>query len=196
MCKKIYYENRKSVPKKDQWKLNAMYKSTKEWEKDYQTVTEEIPKLRSFKGKLKTPQKLLACFKELSSTFRKLEKLYVYSSHKYSEDVSNSHSLSLMKKAEHLYNNFIQAISFIDPELIKLPSAELKKIAKLPEFKDYDLDLKRLILRKKHILSDQEEALLSKVSMLSSDPENIFSALDNADLDLGEIKDEKGKTIR
>lgn len=52
---------------------------------------------------------------------------------------------------------------------------------------------KRYILKKlkdkKHILSEEMEAVLAKVSEIAKGPENIFSMFNNADVDFGKIAD-------
>ncbi len=193
MSSKYYHSSRAKVPIKDQWDLSVMYKSAKEWDKDFQTIKKWLPGIKKFPGTLKSANKILECFLLVDKISRLLEKLYVYAYHKYSTDLSNNQANSETKRAEHLYNLFVQEIAFIQPELTKLPDAKIKTLIADKKFVDYKIDLKKIILKKKHILSDAEEKVLSKASLISSDPENIFSALDNVDLKFEKVKDAKGK---
>lgn len=195
MPKNIYFNDRKKVPAADQWDLSRMYKNTAIWQKEFQKISLEVPKLSRFKGKLKNPATILQCFDAISATQRVIEKLYVFASHYSAEDLSNNESNTLTQKAQLLYSQFAQTISFQAPELTKLPDAILKKLLKDKKFNNYKKELHLLIVKKKHILSDAEENIISRAGRLFSAPDSIFSALDNIDLDYGNIVD-KGKKIK
>ncbi|MGL5831008.1 MAG: oligoendopeptidase F [Candidatus Altimarinota bacterium] len=86
-------------------------------------------------------------------------------------------------------------MSYFLPELTKNSADFLNKLVKNPKFHLYKLDLQQIIKNKKHILSDSEEAILAHTAQLSGIPENVFSALDNADLTFDSITNEKGKKV-
>lgn len=60
---------------------------------------------------------------------------------------------------------------------------------------DHDYALRQLIKMKKHILSEKEEKLLAMGGEVYSQFQNIFSMIDNADIQLGEVEDGKGGKI-
>jgi oligoendopeptidase F len=195
----MYYEKRQDVPQQDRWDLSHLYKTDKAgflaWEKEFAKTQKELKKLTIYKGKLKTPTTILKAFDHYSATLRVIEKLYVFASHHYSTDLTNSENSSLQKKAEHLYAQFGQTMSYFLPELTKNSADFLNKLVKNPKFQLYKLDLQQIIKNKKHILSDSEEAILAHTAQLSGIPENVFSALDNADLTFDSINNEKGKKV-
>lgn len=195
----MYYEKRQDVPLKDRWDLSPLYKTDASgfaaWEKEFAKTQKELKKLTIYKGKLKNATTILKAFDHYTATLRVIERLYVFASHHYSTDITNSNNSALQKKAEHLYAQFGQTMSYFLPELTKNSEAFLKGLAKNSKFKLYKLDLQQIIKNKKHILSDSEEAILAHTSQLSGIPENVFSALDNADLTFQSIKDEKGKEL-
>lgn len=195
MTKIFYFDDRKKVPATDQWDLSRMYKNTTIWQKEFQKISQEVPKLSRFKGKLKNAATILQCFEAISATQRVIEKLYVFASHYNAVDLSNDESNTLTQKAQLLFNQFAQAVSFQAPELTKLSDAFLKKLLKDKKFTNYKKELHLLIVKKKHILSDAEENILSRAGRLFSGPDSIFSALDNIDLDYGTIEDH-GKEIK
>ncbi len=63
----------------------------------------------------------------------------------------------------------------------------------LKNLRHYDFMLRELIRSKKHVLSAKEERLLSMTGELSGAPKDIFTMLNNADLQFGSIKNEHGK---
>lgn len=191
-----FYSSRSAVSKTDRWDLEKMYSNYSSWKKDFQKVVQEITKLAKFKGKLKNPKNILSCYNETYAAQRILEHVYVYASHLSSVDLSDAKANSMKKKVQDLFNNFAQAVSFISPEMVKLSTAKLQKMASSKQFKNFRKDLEQLILKKKHILSDVEENLLAKSAQLFAGPGNIFNALDNVDLNYGEVKTPEGKKVK
>lgn len=184
---------RKEVKEKNQWNLKKMFKTQKDFDKAFAEAEKDIVKVLEFRGKLKSKTSILKCFTLTSQICRKLEYVYVYASLKHSEDLSNNTYGSLYKKVQALYASFSSAVSFVDPELLKLSDEKLKVFAKDKDFKVHKLHLKSLIKQKKHLLSDAEEAILAKGAEIYSGPYNIFSTMDNVCIDFGEIKTLFGK---
>ncbi len=195
MKKNIYFDDRREVPQADQWDLSRMYSSTAKWQKDFLKISREVPKLSRFKGKLKNATAILQCFEAISATQRIIEKLYVFASHYNAVDLANDESNTLVQKSQLLFNQFAQTISFQAPELSKLSDTFLKKLLKDKKFTNYRKEIHLLIVKKKHILSDVEENIVSRAGRLFSGPDSIFSALDNVDLDYGTV-DDKGKKVK
>ncbi|MCC7432558.1 oligoendopeptidase F [Candidatus Peregrinibacteria bacterium] len=193
---KHYYDSRKNVPVEHRWKLEKMYKSHTDWEKHFKQTEKLIAPLAKYKGKLKSPKIILDFFENVSSVQRPIEKLYVYASHLSSIDLSDHQPQILVQKAQNLYTKFAETVSFQGPELVKIPDGQIKKMIASPSFKGYHRELQAILLKKKHILSDAEEALLSSTSQLFSGPEDIYSALDNVDLDYGEVEGPDGKPMK
>lgn len=193
---KYYYDSRDSVPLEHRWKLEKMYKSRVEWEKDFQIAAKKIHPLARFKGKLKSAKIILEFFENVSSVQRSIEKIYVYASHLSSVNLSDHHAQILVQKAQNLYTKFAETVSFQGPELVKLPDSQIKKMIASKAFYGYRREMRALLLKKKHILSDAEETLLSSTSQLFSGPEDIFSALDNVDLEYGEVQNANGEMVK
>ena len=114
----------------------------------------------------------------------------------YNEDITNTSSLKLLDKAENLSIKFNQNTSFYDPLLLELEYKDIEKMYKeYPLLKEYKIHYKKAFRYKKYMLTEQEEALISKLSKAYSDSETIFSTLTDSDIDFGTIKDENDKTI-
>lgn len=193
---KHYYASRSEMPKEHQWQLQKMYRTIAEWEKHYKQAHAEIKPLSVYRGKLKTPTKILAYFKAASAVIRQIEKLYVFASHGSAVDLSNHHLQVLTQKAQNIYTEFSQTVSFQGPELSKLPESMLKKMIASKEFHPYHRELRLVLAKKKHILSDAEEAILSQASKIMTGPDDIFSALDDVDLTFSDVTNEKGEIMK
>ncbi len=193
---KHYFESRAQVPRSHRWKLEKLYKNIPEWEKSFQLTAKKVQPLLKYKGRLRSPSVILEYFQAASTVLRAVEKLYVYASHLSAVDLSNHQAQIITQKAQDLYSKFSQAVSFQGPELTKLSDTVLRKMAISPKFHEFHRELKLIIAKKKHILSDPEEALLSSFSKVFTGPEDIFSALGDVDLNFGEVKDEQGKMLK
>lgn len=192
---KTTFESRAAVPTEHRWKLEKMFKSVADWNKLFAKLQKEIPGLSKYRGKLNKSAQLIEYFEASSDILRQLERLYVYASHWSATDLSDQQAQIITQKAQNLYTNFSQTTSFQSPELSKQPDSYLKNLLKEKRFQLYHRELKLILSKKKHILSNAEENLMSQVGKLFPGPEDIFSALDNVDLTFGKIKDEKGKEV-
>jgi len=190
---KHYFESRQIVPKKDRWQLEQLYKNITEWEKHYVQVGKKVQPLSRFKGRLQKPAVILEYFQKASAVLRQIEKLYVFAGHLSATDLANHHAQVIAQKAQDLYSKFSQATSFLGPELSRLKDDLLRQMAASKNFHEFHRELKLILARKKHILSDGEEGLLSLYSRIFSGPEDIFSSLDNVDMTFADVTDAKGK---
>ncbi len=193
---KLYFDSRSKVPLEDQWKLQKMYSSQASWAKDFQKISALIPPLSKFRGTLKNPTNILRYFQAAAGVKIKIEKLYVYASHGSSVDLSNHQLQILTQKSQNLYIEFSQTVSFQGPELSKLPDAVLKKMINDAKFREFHRELRSVLAKKKHILSDPEEALLSQAGKMFSGPNDIFSALDDVDLTFADTPNAQGKMVK
>ncbi len=188
-----YFDSRKKVPAQHQWRLDTIYKNLDAWQKHFSQVGKMIAPLGRYQGKLKSQPVILEFFQKSSAVLRQIEKLYVYANHLSSVDLSEHHAQIITQKSQDLYSRFSQTVSFQGPELSRLPDSLLKKMSEEQRFHEFHRELKLILAKKKHILGEGEEALLSMFSRIFSGPEDIFSALDSIDLTFGEVKDGQGK---
>ena len=64
-----------------------------------------------------------------------------------------------------------------------------------PELQQYQHFLADLVRRKQHILSSEEERILALSSEVAGSGENIFTMLNNADLEFPAVHDEEGREV-
>ena len=110
---------RNEIDDKYKWDLTLIYKTNKEYDKDYKYVLDNLDKISSFKGKiLKSAKNLYDLFELDEGLTRKIEKLYVYSNMTFDQDTSNSKSQELLGKIRNLYTKYSETVSFVNPELL------------------------------------------------------------------------------
>ncbi|WP_042203383.1 oligoendopeptidase F [Paenibacillus camerounensis] len=186
---------RSEVPAENRWKLEDMFASQDQWDKEYNEVKALIKKASAFQGKLDSANELKACF-ELDDELSQLtERLYVYAHMRQDEDTAAPTYQALTQKAKKLSVEAGEALSFVTPEILSLPVEKLDQFIADPSLSAYTFTLTEMKREKAHVLTKAEEALLAQVGNISQAPQNIFSMLNNADLKFPKIKNEEGKEV-
>ncbi|WP_028546329.1 oligoendopeptidase F [Paenibacillus taiwanensis] len=186
---------RSEVLPEDRWKLEDLFGSQAEWDKEYTLVQQLTEKMKQFQGKLGEASALKACFELEDDISLHTERLYVYANMRHHEDTAEPTHQALAEKSTKLSINVGEAMSFITPEVLALSDEKLDEFIANEELKAYRFTLQEMKRQKAHVLTKQEEALLAQVGNLSKAPESIFSMLNNADMKFPKIKNEKGEEV-
>jgi oligoendopeptidase F len=191
-------KERQEVCKDDCWDLNPLYASFKDWESDYQTLVQEegnpLKKLSSYRHRLHEGALICCeCLQLLMSIDRKLSKLYTYAHLKHHEDVAHEEHKKAEGLARLLYFEFQKISSWIEPELLQLPTATLEGFLKEKLLVPYHVYLQKILRLKPHTLSIAEEELLSLASQPLQTSYQVFSAYNNADIVFENIEDKEGE---
>lgn len=189
---------RNEIEEKFKWNLEDIYENNDEWEKDYNKVQELLPEIEKYKGKVTNSAKnLLELLNILMETQEIISRLYAYAHMKKDEDTREQKYQALFNRAQHISNELDNTKSFIKPELLKMSQEKLNKFMENNEqLKLYKHYLDNIIRQKEHYLSEKEEKILALANDVTQAPENIFSILNNADLEFPVIKDEDNNEVR
>ena len=189
-------KKREEINLEDKWKLEKIYAHEDAWEKDFNILKKESPKLREFAGKLNDKEEILK-YLELNEKVSRLgETLYVYAHMKSDEDTSNQKYQSYMNKIDAFMAEFASYGAFFVPEILALPDGFIKDLIKNDErFKLYEFMLMDILKEKPHILTKEMEELLALASDCLDAPSSIHNMLTNADMTFGNIKDEDGDEV-
>ena len=188
------YSDRLDIPKEYKWDLESIYSNIDEYYKDMESCKKILSDIKEYKGKvLDSADNLLNIMNlnlELEITLDKMTN-YI---HLNSElDTRNGFYDSKLKELMDFYSKLSLDTNFISEELKKLTDSMLDKFIKANSgLKKYEFSLRCTIKNNKHILSLENENLLSNLSPVLDAGESIFSKLDDADSDYGEVLDEHG----
>ena len=150
-----------------------------------------------FKGHLAdNGETLLAAIKKQEELNQILSNIYVYAGLRSFEDLRDSENGARFSRARSINAEFSEAIAFFSPELLAIPEAKLnamvEKTQGLHIYCHYLDEESRL---RAYTLSESEEQLLAMASDPMAGFAEVFSALNNADLNYGEMEDEEGNTV-
>ena len=194
--KETTLKSRNEIREEDKWDIEKIYKSSDDFEKDFEDLKKEAPKLKDFEGKLNDPQNILEYLKYSEKMNRLAEKLYVYSHLKSDEDTANNENQARMSKIDSYMAEFSSYSAYFVPEILSLGEEYIMKaMEEVPELKNYEFLFRDILKEKDHVLTKEMEELLSQVSDCLDAPDAIHNMLSNADMKFNKIKDENGKEV-
>lgn len=188
---------RKDVDNSLKWRLEDIYESDALWEKDFEKAKAHSCEFAKYAGRLgESSEVLLSALKDESRMDFLLEKLYTYAHMRKDEDNGNTLYQGMTDRAMQLSIDASAAASFVEPELAAIAPDELSKWAALPEFENFRFRLLDVDRQRAHTLSKGEERILALAEEPLNGVDNIFTMLNDVDMDFGVVKDENGKETK
>lgn len=178
---------RNQVQEKYKWKIEDLFSSDEEWEKEYGLAIAKIG-FSKYSGKLGDRKILLSFLKENDKFLKQAEKLAIYANMRHDEDARISKYTAYNGKIGMLFSEYAADTAFFEPEMASLVDSYLYSLVEDRDFTDYDYQIKTFIRRKKHVLSEAEEKLIALASETLDTFGETFGMIDNADLPLPEIE--------
>ena len=185
---------RSEVPVENTWNLADMFESDEKWLEEYEALKSVPEKYAAFRGTLgESAKNLLAFFKFDDEMELRITPFYGYASCKGDEDTANSKYQDFRGKAMSVIIAISSAASFATPEIMTIPEEKIDRFYKdEPELLTYKRPLDKILRRKAHVLSPEEEQLLAAAGEMSDAPDNIGSVLRNADMKFPDVVDPDG----
>lgn len=169
------------------WKVSDVFASDEQWEKAVEELFSAID-FSAYQGKLGDKARLLGYLKSNDELTVRLEHVAVYANLKRDEDTRIAKYNAYSGKIDMLFSRYCAATAFFEPEMAALDESYLKELIKDEDFSDYDYQLKLLLKRRSHVVSEKEERLVALSSEALGSFYDIFAMIDNADLPLPEIE--------
>lgn len=193
----IKEKNRSEIDDQFKWDLCSMYKDEKALEEDIENLKKYHKNILSYKGKIMTsPENLYNFYEEYIKYDRVLSNIYVYSHMLCDQDTKDTKNQALKARIDKLIDDLNPELSFISPEMLSVSYDEvLKMIEAYPSLEKYKFDLEKTFRYKEHTLSNIEEELIAKASIAMGTGSDAFYNIDNADIKLEPITDEKGNEV-
>lgn len=197
MSKQKELPARSEVPTALTWDLTLLYPNDEAMKTQLKTTVAKAAKLHQLAGHLgddgATLLKALQASKEIGE---ELEREYVYAFLRRDSDTTNAEATELYWTAEKAATEIDTVLSFMDPEIVAIEQDKidqwLTEVAGLAEFR---FALHQIRLQKGHVLTVNEEQLLSKLSRSLDSADTIYNTLNDADLHFGKIKNADGELV-
>ncbi len=190
-------KERYEVDDKYKWDLTRIYKDNEEVENDIKSVKESAIEVLKYSNKLlESADNLLNATIKYYETTRILDKLVVYSTMKYHEDMSISDNKVLCDRIGKLSDDVSYKTAFFVPELLKGDLNDVIEFEKKEEkLKKFHFTFEEIFREKEHALSLKEEELLSQMGEIFSSSSDTYDMLDDVDIKFKDIHDENGNLV-
>ncbi|MBD3109986.1 oligoendopeptidase F [Bacillus sp. AGMB 02131] len=190
------YKQRTDVPQHEKWDLTHIYASVQDWEDDFKKAEKLGKELKQFDGNIDSGQQLLQFLQlqeELSKTFTKV---FAYARLSNDLDTRDSATQVLLSRSQTLSYQISKATSFFTPFLLSLDESVLKTyIEENAGLKYFEDDLWESFRYKKHVLSKEQEEVISAMGEALSSSSNTFTMLNNADIKFGDVTNDDGEQV-
>ena len=189
------YENRADIPERYTWDLSSMYESDDAFLEALEAARAYPAECLAFQGEIsKDPDRLLAFLEHDDAMGIVLGKLVNYANRRSDEDTRESTYQDYAAQVMTLYTQIAGAQSWFASELLSLTDSQMEDFyRRQPGLGLYRRALDRVFARRAHTLSPAEEKLLAGAADMASQPENIFSLLNDADMRFDDAMDAQGK---
>ena len=187
---------RDSIEQQFKWKLEDIYHTDQDWESEFIALNDLFPELPALKDTLtQDAEHLYQALKKIEKARLMGERLFVYARMRRDENSANSKYQGMTDRAMSVNVKMGSLLSFVSPELLKKDEAVLTGFLEAHDGlrTEYSYMIKDLIRNKPHILSENEERLLSMSADFASGAKQAFTMLNNADIRFDDI-DDNGET--
>jgi oligoendopeptidase F len=177
------------------WDLTDIYADEAAFMADIETVEAALPKLEAYSGQLTTVDKIAELFAMEEEVSRKFWTAYVYANLMIDLDQRNDKATEYVSIVSTLYGQYASATSFVESELLELDKTMFDKLMRDSRLKDRKMYFQNLLDKKAHILSKDEEKILSLAAELSQTPNNVFDKVTLADKEKLYIENKDGEEV-
>lgn len=183
-------KTRNCFPETYKWDTSVIYQSDEEAIKDIDKLKKEIKEFAKYKEHILDNEHTLLELLDLDSRIsRNIEKVFIYAHLNNDADTTNQKEQELFGYAKNIYSEYLEATSFIVPELLKSDYSIIEDyLKKLPVLKKYERMLQKTYRVKEHILSSEVESALATFSKLMDAPDEIMSSLSDSDFHFDDIE--------
>ncbi len=187
---------RDRVAVEETWDLTTIYPEEGAWEAEAAGLRERIEAAAGHRGQLgESAERLGRALDDAMAVRLAVERLRVYAQLRRDEDTADSAAMARYERSVALAIEASEALAFFNPELLALPEERLNELAADPALARYGHVLDDLRRRRPHVRSVEVEEVLAQGGDVARGPSDAFTALDNADLDFGRVRDESGTEV-
>ncbi len=185
---------RSEVPLEETWRLEDIFPTKEDWEKELKEVENLIGTVTVFKGRLgEGPKVLLECLEAQENLLIRLAKVAAYGSLHLSSDGTNPQYQEMAGRVSALSTKIGAQMSFIRSEALSLPNGTLERyLEEEPGLEPFRIMIEKMIESKPHRLYPETEASLAALGEVLSAPGTIYETSRTADMSFEPVADSKG----
>jgi len=180
---------RSEVMPEERWDIESLFASDAAWEAAYDALSGRLAELARYQGRLgASGATLLAALVLRDEVMAEVARVAVYASLRRAEDATNATYAALASRAQGLTARANGIAAWYGPEILALDSATLDRfVADTPDLATYAHYFAKLDRLRGHLRSAEVEALLAQGQEVTDTFRTIHGALENADMEFGDI---------
>jgi len=188
---------RSDIPEDYQWSRTDLYPDVAAWEAELSALTEDIPKIKRFRGRLsESSETLLQAQNEVYALVTRFSKLGTYSALLFDTDMGVSDYRQMSGKVSLLGPLFGESTSWMQPELLSIDPEIIKGwMAQNEQLKTFEYDFNEMWRQQQHTLSASEERILALAGNVRGLPGEASETLLSVDMKFDTIINENGETV-
>ena len=186
---------REQITPEETWNAESVFDNPQAWEAEYDALSEALPQLSDYDGKLGDDPATLADYLDLVSQLRRrLSKLYFYASMSSAVDSKDSTAKRMSGQIQGLSGQFAQLSAFTNPELLAIGEETLLQwVADHDDLAIYEMYIRDLFRQQQHVRSPEIESLLGMLRDPFGTASSIGIELANTDLTFDDAADSAGE---
>lgn len=189
------YSSRDEISEQYRWDLTSIFENDEAFLSALEKAKNYPEQCLSFQGRIsQSPETLLEYLRFDDEMSIELSKLVNYANRKADEDTRSSLYQDYSSQVMSLYISISGACSWFASELLSINKETMNQFyQQCPDLELYRRALDVIFRRRDHVLTPAEEKLLASAGDMASQPENVFSLLNDADLSFEDALDSKGE---
>lgn len=188
-------KTRDQIDKKYKWNIEVMIPDESIIAGELETIRNDAAAYgEAFAGHLtESADTLLSAFQKRDDIWRRLEKIYVYARMRRDENNAETKYQAMADQCNAVIAAVSASMAFFTPELLAAPEdTVLSYIDTAKGLETYRFAICDTLRQKAHVLTQAEENILAQMSEVTGATNDIFTMLNNADIQFGRITDEDG----
>ncbi len=176
--------DRSAVPKEYKWRMEDIYATTDAWKADLEKVKQQSAKIESLSKTWTASAKNMLDFLNTTNDISLTgEKLYSYASNQSNMDLGNTLFISLKGEVENFFVQFGASLSFMESDIIALGEPKFNEYLKAEKgLEIYKFGIEKTFRNKDHILSSDQQKIVSLTGLFSSAPNEAYGVLSNVEM--------------
>jgi len=188
---------RSEVPVEYTWRIDDIYPTYEDWQKDKEALVALIPQIEVKKaGWTESAQKMADLGELNDAIWRKAEKLFVYASLQSDMDMGESKFQVMKGELQSIFVDLGVKLAFMEEDLLTVSDETFAAYFKAePRLEPFRFGIEQTIRKRAHILPEDQQKIVSMTGLFAGTPAKASGFLNDVDIPAPEVKLSDGSTV-
>ncbi|MBO4359635.1 MAG: oligoendopeptidase F [Eubacteriaceae bacterium] len=187
-------KNRQEMDPRYMWDFTQLYSDSTQVEKAFSELGEEMTAIDGLLESMeKDRESFIACLDGICASAQKAEKLAIYGMLSMSADSTDPASQELEDRSRRIMVSFSERMSVLESRLGAMDEDVLDSFMDCPQAEKYAHFVDNIRRFRPHMLSEEMEVFLAKLSDFAGTPDNVYSMFTDSDLTFPDTHGDDGE---